>query len=202
MIPVKNARTEHWKRVAALGLVLRMVTLVPASASGFAPSVGATATETYVRLLGDNANARVTLVSGARLSGSIVAIGETDFELSTRDGLRQIAYDSVADVRSAKRSYKAKSSTDPLEVRRAVTGLGVGKHVAVGFRNQPTVRGHIEHIGSDEFALRTDAGSSQQIAYADVREINENMRLRTKIILIAIAVGVLAPVLYAANYDQ
>jgi hypothetical protein len=87
--------------------------------------------------------------------------------------IRIATYDQVAELRLADLYYKAKGSPDAIEARRTVLGLGIGKHVLVKYGNGRKIRGKIEMIDRDHFAVLPDhQSSSLQVSYDDTWQLN------------------------------
>ncbi len=140
--------------------------------------------------LGVGARVKVKLAGGKKLRGSIEAIDEEGFLLSSqrKAARRHIAYTQVARLKLAKRSYRAAGQPDPLEARRVVAALGVGEHVMVKVPGGKKLRGRIQAIEAEHFTLRLDReGTTTQIAYNQVWRVQENLSKGAKIAIIVVA---------------
>ena len=85
--------------------------------------------------------------------------------------------------------YRADGRPDPIEARRTVVGLGIGKHVMVKLEGGRKVHGNIETIEADHFTLLPDQqATALPIAYGDIWQVEPNLS-RTAKIAIAVAVA-------------
>jgi small nuclear ribonucleoprotein (snRNP)-like protein len=136
--------------------------------------------------LGVGADVKVKLADGKKLRGQIQAIADQSFQLALkREGTSEaIAYDQVAELRLTDLYYKAKGGPDATEARRTVLGLGIGKHVLVKYRNGMKIRGTIEMIDTDYFAVLGDHQStSLQVSYADTWLAQPNLSRFAKMLI-------------------
>jgi small nuclear ribonucleoprotein (snRNP)-like protein len=136
--------------------------------------------------LGVGADVKVKLADGKKLRGQIQAIADQSFQLALkREGTSEaIAYDQVAELRLTDLYYKAKGGPDATEARRTVLGLGIGKHVLVKYRNGMKIRGTIDMIDTDYFAVLGDHQStSLQVSYADTWLAQPNLSRFAKMLI-------------------
>ena len=155
-----------------------------------------------VDLFGVGAKIKLQLADGEKLRGSIEAISDEAFSLTSGKGerQRQIAYNEVADLQLAKRVYRAHDQPpDPIQAKRVVAALGVGKHIVVNTSGGQEFHGHIQLIEPDHFTMLPDrAAAPVQIAYSEVQYVEKNISLGSTIVLvvlIAAAVVVVSAVL-------
>ena len=155
-----------------------------------------------VDLFGVGAKIKLQLADGEKLRGSIGAISDEAFSLTSGKGeaQRQIAYSGVVDMQLAKRVYRAHDQPpDPVQAKRVVAALGVGKHIVVKTTGGQEFHGHIQVIEPDRFTMLPDrAAAPVQIAYNEVRYVEKNISLGSTIVLvvlIAAAVVVVSAVL-------
>ena len=154
--------------------------------------------------LGVGAKVKVKLEGGKKLEGYIETIDDEGFLLNSKREAspRRIAYDQVARLKFAKRSYRASGQPDPVEARRAVLGLGVGQHVMVKVAGGKKLRGHIEAIESDNFTLRPDRQTTAvQIVYNDVWRVQQNLSTGAKIAIAAAVIFGVVILIAAASTD-
>ena len=110
------------------------------------------------------------------------------------DPPRRVAYDQVAQLKLAKVEYRAKGASEPVEARRVVLGLGVGKHIMVKTAGGTEYHGLIVAIDEGRFTVMPDKQTAPvQIAYNDVLQVGPNLSTGAKIgIIVAIAAGAAA----------
>ena len=187
----------NWRKVTTIGLVACLLALPlgewGASLQGKAPP-NPTLMKHQVDQLGVGAKVKVKLEGGKKLEGYIETIDDEGFLLnSNREASpRRIAYDQVARLKFAKRSYRASGQPDPVEARRTVIALGVGQHVMVKVAGGKKLRGHIEAIEEDHFILLRDHESTRvAIPYAEVQQVGKNLSKGVKIAIVVGGVAVL-----------
>jgi ribosome maturation factor RimP len=191
---------HSWRQFMAYGLVVCLLqfTMVDLTFSAEATSAATPAlVKRTLDQLGAGAKVKITLTSGKKLKGTVQAVDEEAFLLTSgRQGSSQrIAYDQVAELRLAKLTYKAAGQTDPIEVKRLAVGLGVGKHIMVKTAAKQEFHGNIQSLGEDYLTVLPDHEPAPvQIAYADVRQMGPNLSTGEKIL---IGVGVGAAVIIA-----
>jgi ribosome maturation factor RimP len=150
-----------------------------------------------VDLFGVGAKVKLRLADGEKLRGSIETITDETFSFNPGPGTlqRQIAYDQVVDLELAKRVYRTQDQPDPVEARRVVVALGVGKHVVVKTTTGKEFHGHIQAIEPDNFTLLPDrAVAPVQIAYGEVRHVEKNLSAGATLVLVILIVAVVAVV--------
>jgi len=166
-----------------------------------APTAG---TRESVNLLGEGAKVKVKLTDGAKLKGVIESVNDDSLVL-TADGKQPsqtIAYNQIAELKPAKRSYKASGQTDAVEARRAVVGLGVGEHIMVKFDGNQELHGNIQTIGMDRFTLLPDNQTTPvEIAYGSIQVVHKNLSAGGTLVLVIgiVAAAVLAAVLITGS---
>jgi small nuclear ribonucleoprotein (snRNP)-like protein len=136
--------------------------------------------------LGVGADVKVKLADGKKLRGRIQGITDQSFQLALkREGTSEaIAYDQVAELGLTDLYYKAKGSPDAAEARRTVVGLGIGKHVLVKYGSGIKIRGTIEMIDTDHFAvLRDHQSTSLQVSYDDTWQAQPNLSRAAKMLI-------------------
>jgi ribosome maturation factor RimP len=153
-------------------------------------------TRQLVSDLGVGADVKVKLESGKKYRGLIQAIQEEGFELAlTQDQMPQsLSYDQIAELKLAAVYYKTKTKPDPVEARRTVVGLGVGKHVMARNGRGIEVHGNIQEINADYFTVLADHQQVPlKIAYTDTWQVEPNLSRTAKILIgVGVAVGVFA----------
>jgi ribosome maturation factor RimP len=146
-----------------------------------------------VSLFGVGAKINLRLADGEKLRGSIEVISDEDFSLTSGKGerQRQIAYNQVADLQLAKRVYRAHDRPpDPIQAKRVVAALGVGKHIVVKTSGGQEFHGHIQLIEPDHFTMLPDrAAAPVRIAYGEVRYVEKNISLGSTIVLVVLIVA-------------
>jgi len=170
------------ERVFAVIILLYFVSLV-STLQAATPTVSSAVKE-KLELFGVGAEVGVKLANGEQLKGSIGAIDVASFDLITgRDASpRPITYDEVFELRLARSTYRASGPPDATEAKRVVTGLGIGKHVAVKVTSGETLRGHLHAIDEGHFVLLLDKEAlPMEIAYADVQQLGPNLSKGAKI---------------------
>ena len=149
----------------------------------------------HVDLFGAGTKVSVKLANGQKVRGSIGGIEDQAFLLATdrEKTPRRIAYDQVSELKLAKRLYRASGQPDPIEAKRMVTSLGVGKHVAVEVPSGKKLHGHIQAIEGERFTLLPDNQPAPvQIAYSDVHYVEKNLSFGATIVLVVLIVAAVA----------
>lgn len=127
---------------------------------------------------------------GTESAGKILDLAREDFRLLQLDGSgpTSIPYGTVVKVKVVKvRAYKTDGQPQPLHVRQAVDGLGVGAHVKAVVPNAE-YHGHIQSIGEEAFVVLPDHTSTPvTLPYREVREVRRNDS--TALVIVALAVG-------------
>ena len=160
--------------------------------AGPAEPAPSTATAESVRLLGEGAEVKIKLADGLKVKGVIESFGDDGLVLNTkrRPSPRTIDYAQIAQLKPAKRSYKASGEPDPVEARRAVVGLGVGHHVMVKQVSNLELHGNIQTIGMESFTMLPDHQQAPvEIAYSDVKVVHKNLSAGATL---AVVIGVVA----------
>ena len=128
-----------------------------------------------VALLGVGAKVVVQVAGTERSSrGTIEAIEGEAFVLATERDVspQRIRYDQVVRLEPVKRSYKAVAQPDPIEVRRAVVGLGPGRLVKVKLTDGRQITGRIRAVMEDYFyVISGQSVMATRIAYTDVQQV-------------------------------
>jgi ribosome maturation factor RimP len=161
-----------------------------------AASPNPTLIKQQVDQFGLGAKVKIQLADGKKLKGSISAIEDEAFLLTSKQqgSPRRVAYDEVAQLKLAKLTYKAAGQPDPAAARRVVLGLGVGKHIMVKTAGGKEYHGLIVAIEEGGFAVMPDKQATPvQIAYGDVLQLGPNLSTRAKI---AIVLGTAGAVLF------
>jgi ribosome maturation factor RimP len=181
---------QKWHKSVAVGVAfcLWQVSLLQSlsAATPFQPS----SVKERVDGFGVGAKVGLKLAGGEKLRGSIAAIDDQGFLVSERDQTaRRIGYDQVARIQLAERAYRAKGETDPIDARRVVMNLGVGRHAVVKFAGQE-LHGHIQAIDADHFTLLPDREVTPvRIPYSEVRYVEKNLTLGGTIVLVVLIVA-------------
>jgi ribosome maturation factor RimP len=189
---------NQWHRVIVIVLVF-CIGILPvsdvAAVAGDTPS-GSDQVKQQIDQFGVGANLKVQLADGKKLKGSISAIEDAAFLLTSKQegSPRRVAYDQVAQLKLAKLTYKAAGQPDPAESRRVVLGLGLGKHIMVKTAGGREYHGLIVAIDEGRFTVMPDKQTAPvQIAYNDVLQVGPNLSRGAKIgIIVAIAAGAAA----------
>ena len=148
---------------------------------------------------GVGAKLKVQLADGKKVKGSVVSLGEEGFELRAKpgDAPRHFAYNNVNEVKLAKLVYRAKGAPDAVQARRVVLGLGVGHHIQVKTTAGKEYHGNIQVIDSDSFTMLPDHQTTPvQIAFGEVRYVEQNLSTGVKVAIIA---GVAGAILLACT---
>jgi len=168
-------------------------------------TAGTTFTPTSIRqrveAFGVGAKVGLKLAGGKKLHGTVELIDDRGFTLSQGSGpAKSIAYDEVGQLSLAERAYHAKGQPDPVDARRIVLNLGVGKHAVVRFGDNE-FHGHIQSIEAEHFTLLPDHETAPvQIAYRDVQYVEKNLSLGATVVLIVlIAAAVVVAAAVAAT---
>lgn len=198
---------SQWHRVIVIVLVFCIMILPVsdvAALAGDTPS-GPDQVKQQIDQFGVGANLKVQLADGKKLKGSVVSLGEEGFELRAKsdDSPRHIAYNNVNEVKLAKLKYRAKGAPDPVEARRVVLGLGVGKHIMVKTAETKEYHGNILAVERDYFTMLPDHQAAPvQIAYNKVTQVGANMSRGEKIATVAIVAGLTLLILYLIGRTQ
>jgi small nuclear ribonucleoprotein (snRNP)-like protein len=144
-----------------------------------------------VSMFGVGAKIKLRLTDGEKLDGSIEAISDEAFSLTSGNGERprQIAYNEVADLQLAERRvYRAHDQPpDPVQARRVVVALGIGKHIGVKTTGGQEFHGHIQVIEPNYFTMLPDREAAPvQIAYGEVRYVEKNLSLGATVVLVVL----------------
>ena len=144
-----------------------------------------------VQQIGVGAEVKLKLAGGEKVRGNIQAIDDQGFVLDggKQAAHRRIDYDNVARVTLASLVYRATGVPDPIAAGRVVMGLGAGHHIVVKTTAGKEYHGNIQVIGEAYFVIVPDHQTgSVQIAYTQVRYVEQNLSKGAKI---AIVVGVI-----------
>ena len=144
--------------------------------------------------IGVGAEVKLKLAGGEKVRGNIQAMDDQGFVLDSgqQASHRRINYDQVARVALASLVYRATGVPDPIAASRVVLGLGAGHHIVVKTTEGKEYHGNIQVIGEDHFVIVPDHQTgSVQIAYTQVRYVEQNLSKGAKI---AIVVGVIVVV--------
>ena len=184
------------RRIVAVGLALSLFHISLVQSAVAAPAV-TTSIREQVSVFGTGAEVKLKLARGEKLRGSIEAIDDSGFLFLERNrAARRITYDEVAHLAFPQR-YKAKGEPDPLQARRVVLALGVGKHVGVKFSGRE-VHGHIQAIGGDHFTVLPDKQAAPvEIAFNEVRYVEKNLSAGATIVLVVVVAAVVVVILAA-----
>ena len=162
-----------------------------------------TAIQQKVNDLGVDADVKLKLADGKKLRGHIQAIADEDFQVALeREATpRTLSYNQIAELKLADVYYRADSQPDPIEARRTVVGLGIGKHVMVKLAGGRKVHGNIETVEADHFTLLPDhQATALPIAYADIWQVEPNLSRTGWIIVVAAVAAVIVVIAVAAAY--
>ncbi len=192
---------NYWIRTLAVGLAF-CVGLLPIRDIAAATPPNAEVVKEQLSQYGVGAKLKLKLADGKKVKGSLVAIGDEGFELSSKpgDSPRLIAYNNVGEVRPSKLVYRAKGAPDAVEARRVVLGLGVGHHIQVRTTSaEKMIHGNIQSIGADTFTMRPDRTTSPvEIAFAEVSYVEQNLSMGAKIAIALVIIAVVAVAIVAA----
>ncbi len=186
---------SSWRKATATVLVACMLhfSLGNALASPNVPDPALV--KQHVDLFGRGARVSLKLANGQKLRGSIGAIEDQAFLLAPQRETtpRRILYDQVSELKLAKRLYRASGQPDPVEAKRMVVTLGVGKHVAVQVPSGKKLHGHIQAIEGERFTLVPDNQTAPvQIEYSDVHYVEKNLSFGATIVLVVLIVAAVA----------
>ena len=179
-----------WRKVLAVVLAVWM----PIVSLEAKAQPDPTAIQQQVNGLGVGADVKLKLADGKKLRGHIEAIAEEDFQLALeREATpRTLPYNQIAELKLADVYYRADGRPDPIEARRTVVGLGIGKHVMVKLGGGRKVHGNIETINAAHFTLLPDQqATALPIAYGDIWQVEPNLS-RTGWIIVAAAMAAVA----------
>jgi hypothetical protein len=189
---------SNWQQCVSVILVISLyhVTIIHLeAASGDATSISGQVAE-----YGVGAKLNLKLAGGKKLGGSVESIDEQGFRISKPNRpTTYVRYEEVAQVKSAARAYHAKRAAGPVEARRLVLSLGVGRHAVVKFSGRE-LHGNIQTIGPDTFTILPDHETSPvQIAYRDVDYLEKNLSFGATIVLVVLIAAVVVVVSVAAT---
>ena len=184
----------NWKKSTVLTLITCLSIMPLSDVSLWAKTVAAaslTETRESLNLLGEGAKVKVVLTDGTKLKGVVQGVDESGLVLMANGKqATTVAFDQIGQLKSARRSYKAKGSIDAQEARRAVVGLGVGQHIMVKFDGDKELHGFIKTIGMDRFSILPDHQSAPvEVAYNDIQVVHQNMGAGATL---AIVIGIIA----------
>jgi ribosome maturation factor RimP len=198
-----------WQKVIAIGLACCMMVLPLGDAAvfGATASPGPAGVKQQIGQFGVGAKVKLQLADGKKLKGSISAIEDEAFLLTSKQegSPQRVAYDQVAQLNLTKLTYKAAGQPDPAEARRVVLGLGVGKHIVVKTADGKEYHGLIVAIDEGRFTIMPDKQAAVvQIAYTDIMQLGPNLSRAAKVVMIvAIAVaGGIALFVYAMYHQN
>jgi ribosome maturation factor RimP len=187
---------------------MTVLTLADAVAFAAAAAPAPTAVKQQIDQFGIGAKVKLQLTDGKKLKGSISAIEDEAFLLTSKQqgSPQRVAYDQVAQLKLAKLTYKAAGQPDPAEARRVVLGLGVGKHIMVKTAAGKEYHGLIVAIEEGGFAVMPDKQTAPvQVAYSDVVQLGPNLSTGAKVaIIIGVSVGVVTTIaiIWLASQDM
>ncbi|MFB3920123.1 MAG: hypothetical protein ACE145_00290 [Terriglobia bacterium] len=198
----------EWRRTIVWSLIWS-VSLLPVSDSVLwakaAAPVPVEQTKQSVNLLGEGAQVKVKLTDGAKLKGAINQVNDEGFTMMAENWQtpRTIAYDQIAELKPAKRSYKASGEINAPEARRAVVGLGVGEHIMVKFDGNRELHGNIRSIGMDRFTILPDNEQTPvEVAYDSVQVVHKNLSAgATLVLVLAVAAAAIIAAVVATGSD-
>jgi ribosome maturation factor RimP len=150
-----------------------------------------------VQQIGVGAEVKLKLAGGEKVRGNIQAVDDQGFVLDSgqQASHRRINYDQVARVTLASLVYRAPGVPDPIAVSRVVLGLGAGHHIVVKTTEGKEYHGNIQVIGEDHFVIVPDHQTgSVQIAYTQVRYVEQNLSKAAKITIVVGVILVVAVV--------
>jgi hypothetical protein len=199
---------NHWQRAIVEALVICIGFLPVTDLRALAADTLSAPEQVKQQIdqFGVGANLKLQLADGRKVKGSVVSLGENGFELKSKyaDAPCHIAYNNVNEVTLAKLVYHAKGEADAVEARRVVLGLGVGHHIQVKTTVGKEYHGNIQVIGADSFSMLPDRETAPvQIAFADVRYVEQNLSTGAKVAIIvgaAAAAAVLITLLIILKY--
>jgi hypothetical protein len=177
---------RNWQVCVSVVLVISLyhVTIIQSleAASNDAASISGQVAE-----YGVGAKLNLKLAGGKKLGGSVESIDERGFRISKPNRpTTYVRYDEVAQVKFADRAYHARRAAGPVEARRLVLSLGLGRHAVVKFSGRE-FHGNIQTIGPDTFTILPDHETSPvQIAYRDVDYLEKNLSFGATIVLVAL----------------
>lgn len=152
-----------------------------------------------IDLLGVGAKVKVELARGTRLRGAISAVEDEAFVLESERAAapQRVAYEDVAQVKLAKLTYRAVAQPDPVEARRVVVGLGVGRHIVVKTTGGKEYHGQIQAIDRAYFILLPDRQATPvQVDYDKVAQVGPNLSKGAKIAIVAAVVVTVVVAVY------
>lgn len=157
--------------------------------------------------LGVGAKVRIRLTDGKKLNGTILAVEDNTFQVEAKGAsATSLAYEQVAQLKTARNTYRNNGSVEVVEVRRVVIGLGVGRHIMVKMVGGQEYHGTILTIGSDTFKVLPDRQSSPvEIPYRETLQLGPNLSTGKKVligVLVACAVLITVGVIVVASRDD
>jgi ribosome maturation factor RimP len=150
-----------------------------------------------VQQIGVGAEVKLKLAGGEKVRGNIQAVDDQGFVLDSgqQASHRRINYDQVARVTLTSLVYRAPGVPDPIAASRVVLGLGAGHHIVVKTTEGKEYHGNIQVIGEDHFVIVPDHQTgSVQIAYTQVRYVEQNLSKAAKITIVVGVILVVAVV--------
>ncbi len=141
-------------------------------------------------LFGIGADVRVRLSDGQKIRGQISSIEDAGFTLAplARSTTRLIRFDDTSELTLIAQKYRASGTTDASEARRAIAGLGIGRHIVVQ-TGDTKIHGHIRTIEMDHFVIAPDDEANLiALQYQDVRQVGKNLGVLSTIGLVAIII--------------
>jgi ribosome maturation factor RimP len=168
---------DNWRKCTVMGLIVCLLNLTLADltmARGAKSSDDAAAIKQKVEMFGVGAVVDIYPEGGERFRGTIQSIGKEDFVVAPRGSApaRHIAFDRVQRLSLTNLSYKAVGQPDPAAARRAVAGWGVGSKIRVTRADGSKLKGRIQTLDMQQFALLPDSQSEPvQIPFTDVQQV-------------------------------
>ncbi|MBI4165746.1 MAG: hypothetical protein HY508_08445 [Acidobacteria bacterium] len=188
----------NW-RSSLVWTLLVSVSFLPISDCALWAKPGAAAPLTMTRdsvwLLGEGADVKIQLTDGQKLKGEIKSYGEEGLVLDAKGekAAQTVKYNDIAELKPAKKSYKASGVPDPVKARAAVVGLGVGQHIKVKFDGDRVLHGHITAIGPDRFTIMPDKQQAPvEVAYNSMQLVHENPGAGATLVLLLVVAGAIA----------
>jgi hypothetical protein len=150
-----------------------------------------------VKDLGVGADVAVWRKQSEPVKGRIEAIEEESFALKPKQGTAQhISCDAIVRIDPTRLSYRQTGQPDPVEVRRVVIGLGLGKKVKLTLADGQKLHCRLQAIGQDNFTIRDSMTETvSQLAYRDVTQLEPKGLSKDSKIAIIIGAGAAAGLL-------
>ena len=165
----------NWQKFIAIGLAACMLVLpfgdLAVSLQAKAPKEP-TALKQKVELLGVGANVKVQPKNKPELRGSISAIEDNGFRLSSKGTASPefVSYDEVLFLDYVHGSYKAAGQLDPVEARRVIVGRGIGYGLKLKLSDGRALTGRTQAVDREHFTFLPDHQSEPvQISYTDLQ---------------------------------